>query len=62
MLVLITTICVLFVYQRAQLGHYPMYPEHKLYERYIPYEMVNTTDKNYSLCNSKYYFRNGIHN
>lgn len=62
MLVLITTICVLFVYQRAQLGPYPMYPEHKLYERYIPYEMVNTTDKNYSFCNSKYYFRNGIHN
>lgn len=61
-LIVITTICVLFIYQKTQLDQYPMYPEHKLYERYIPYEMVNSSDKNYSLSRSKYYFRNGTHN
>lgn len=54
-------ICILFIYQRAQLDNYPMYPGHKLYERYIPYEMVNSTDHNYSTNRSQYYFRNGTH-
>lgn len=55
------TICILFIYQRGQLGNYPIYPGHKLYERYIPYEMVNSTDHNYSTSKSKFYYRNGIH-
>lgn len=54
------TICILFIYQRGQLGNYPIYPGHKLYERYIPYEMVNSTDHNYSTSKSKLYYRNGI--
>lgn len=54
------TICILFIYQRGQLGNYPIYPGHKLYERYIPYEMVNSTDHNYSTSKSKFYYRNGI--
>ena len=60
-LIPILTICILFIYQRGQLGNYPMYPGHKLYERYIPYEMVNSTDHNYSTNRSQYYFRNGTH-
>lgn len=60
-LVTMITTCLLFIYQRGQLGKYPMYPEHKLYERYIPYEMVNSTDHNYSKSKSKFYFRNGTH-
>lgn len=60
-LLILLTVFILFIYQRAQLGSFPEHPEHKLYERYIPYEMVNTTDHNYSIKKSKYYFRNGIH-
>lgn len=55
------TLCILYIYQRNQMGEYYMYPGHKLYERYIPYEMVNTTDHNYSINRSQYYFRNGTH-
>ena len=62
LLVMLLTVFLLFIYQRTQLSSYPKYPGHKLYERYIPYEMVNTTDHNYSTKKSKYYFRNGIHN
>lgn len=61
LLITAMTICLLFIYQREQLGNYPKYPNHKLYERYIPYEMVNSTDHNYSNSESKYFFRNGIH-
>ena len=60
-LITILTICILFIYQRGQLGKYPKYPNHKLYERYIPYEMVNSTDHNYSTSKSKFHFRNGTH-
>ena len=60
-LIAIFTICILFIYQRRQLSNYPMYPDHRLYERYIPYEMVNSTDHNYSISKSKLYYRNGIH-
>lgn len=55
------TLCILYIYQRDQMGEYNMYPGHKMYERYIPYEMVNTTDHNYSINRSQYYFRNGTH-
>lgn len=55
------TLCILYIYQRDQMGDYSMYPGHKSYERYIPYEMVNTTDHNYSTNRSQYYFRNGTH-
>lgn len=55
------TLCILYIYQRDQMGEYSMYPGHKMYERYIPYEMVNTTDYNYSTNRSQYYFRNGTH-
>ena len=55
------TLCILYIYQRDQMGDYSMYPVHKSYERYIPYEMVNTTDHNYSTNRSQYYFRNGTH-
>lgn len=61
LLISMLIICILFIYQRTQLGNYPMYPGHKLYERYIPYEMVNSTDHNYSTNRSQYYFRNGTH-
>lgn len=60
-LITIITICILFIYQRGQLGKYPKYPNNKLYERYIPYEMVNSTDHNYSTSKSKFHFRNGTH-
>lgn len=53
------TLCILYIYQRDQMGDYYMYPGHKSYERYIPYEMVNTTDHNYSINRSQYDFRNG---
>lgn len=61
LLISMLIICIFFIYQRTQLGNYPMYPGHKLYERYIPYEMVNSTDHNYSTNRSQYYFRNGTH-
>lgn len=61
LLISMLIICIFFIYQRTQLGNYPMYPGHKLYERYIPYEMVNSTDHNYSTNRSHYYFRNGTH-
>ena len=55
------TLCILYIYQRDQMGEYSMYPGHKMYERYIPYEMVNTTNHNYSINRSQYDFRNGTH-
>lgn len=55
------TLCILYIYQRDQMGDYSMYSGHKSYERYIPYGMVNTTDHNYSTNRSQYYFRNGTH-
>lgn len=60
--VILCTLSLLFVYQRTQLKEYSKYPGVKLYERYIPYEMVNSTDRNYgNNTQSQYYFRNGRH-
>ena len=61
LLIIVMTLCFMFIYQREQLSNYPAYPNHKLYERYIPYEMVNSSNHNYSISKSKYFFRNGTH-